>query len=101
MMPQPSGDWSVFQQVVADPWDAFQRAQARYQPSSYDGLVAKRLAGGNPEKMGDVAYRCLRCGQGTHRVALSCKASLCLRCAQVHVENWGSQVRTRLHAGVL
>lgn len=101
MMTQPSRDWSVFQQIFADHWDAFQRAHPRYQPSYYDGLVAKMLACGNPEKMGYVEYRCLQCGQGTHRVAMSCKSSLCLRCAKVHVDNWVSQVSTMLHEGVI
>jgi Transposase zinc-binding domain len=92
MMTQPSGDWSVFKQIFADHWDAFQRAHPRYQTSYYDGLVAKMLACGNPDKMGYVEYRCLQCGQGTHRVTMSCKSSLCLRCAKVYVDNWVSQV---------
>jgi hypothetical protein len=100
MMP-PSGDWSVFQQIFADHWDAFQRAHPRYQTAYYDGLVAKMLACGNPAKMGYVEYRCLQCGQGTHRGAMRCKSSLCLRCAKVHVDHWGSQVSTMLHAGVI
>ena len=99
MMTHPSGDWSVFPQGFADHWDAFQRAPPRYQTSYDDGRVAKMLACGNPEKMGDVAYRCRQWGQGTHRGAMRCKSSLCLRCAQVHVENWVSQVRTMLHEG--
>jgi Transposase zinc-binding domain len=69
MMPPPSGDWSVFQQIFADHWDAFAHAHPRYQTLYYKGLVAKMLACGNPEQMGYVEYRCLRCGQGTHRVA--------------------------------
>ena len=101
MMTPPSGDWSVFQQIFAEHWDEFQRAHPRYQTSYYDGLVAKMLACGNPDKMGYVAYRCLQCGQGTHRVAMSCKSSLCLRCAKVHVDNWVSQVSTMLHEGVI
>src|SRR5438309_3675508 len=101
MMPQPSGDWSVFQQIFAEHWDEFQRAHPRYQTSYYDGLVAKMLACGNPDKMGYVAYRCLQCGQGTHRVAMSCQSSLCLRCAKVHVDTWVSQVSTMLHEGVI
>ena len=101
MMPPPSGDWSVFQQIFADHWDAFQRAHPRYQTAYYDGLVAKMLACGNPAKMGYVEYRCLQCGQGTHRVAMSCKSSLCLRCAKVHVDNWVSQVSKVLHEGVI
>ena len=52
MMPPPSGDWSVFQPICADHWDAFQRAHPRYQTAYYDGLVAKMLACGQPEKMG-------------------------------------------------
>jgi hypothetical protein len=51
--------------------------------------------------MGYVEYRCLRCGQGTHRVAMSCKSALCLRCAKVHVDDWVSQVSRALHVGVI
>ena len=101
MMTQSSGDWSVFQQIFAEHWDEFQRAHPRYQTSYYDGLVAKMLACGNPEQMGYVEYRCLRCGQGTHRVAMSCQSSLCLRCAKVSVDNWVSQVSKVLHEGVI
>jgi hypothetical protein len=101
MMPHSSGDWSVFQQIFAEHWDAFAHAHPRYQTPYYEGLVAKMLACGNPEQMGYVAYRCLRCGQGTHRVAMSCTSALCLRCAKVHVDNWVSQVSQALHAGVI
>ena len=101
MMPPPSGDWSVFQQIFADHWDTFAHAHPRYQTPYYEGLVAKMLACGNPEQMGYIEYRCLRCGQGTHRVAMSCKSSLGLRCAKVHVDNWVSQVSQALHAGVI
>ena len=59
------------------------------------------LACGNPEKMGYVEYRCLHCGQGKHLVAMSCKSSLCLRCAKVYVDNWVSQVSKVLHEGVI
>jgi hypothetical protein len=54
MVAEPSRDWSVFKQIFADHWAAFQRAHPRYHTSYYDGLVAKRLDCGHPEKMGDV-----------------------------------------------
>ena len=101
MVADPSRDWSVFKQIFADHWDTFRHAHPRYQTSYYDGLVAKMLACGNAEKMGYVEYRCLQCGQGTHRVAMSCKSSLCLRCAKVYVDNWVSQVSKVLHEGVI
>src|SRR5256886_9616473 len=97
----PARAWNVFQQIFAEHWEAFQHAHPRYQTSYYDGLVAKMLACGNPDLMGYVEYRCLHCGQGTHRVAMSCKSSLCLRCAKVHVDNWVSQVSQVLHEGVI
>ena len=40
-------------------------------------------------------------GEGKHRVAMSCKSSLCLRCAKVYVDNWVSQVSQMLHEGVI
>jgi hypothetical protein len=101
MLAAPSRDWNVFQQIFADHWEPFQRAHPRYQTRYYDGLVAKMRACGTPEQMGYVEYRCLQCGQGTHRVAMSCKSSLCLRCAKVYVDNWVSQVSQVLHAGVI
>src|SRR5215468_4916540 len=59
------------------------------------------LACGNPDKIGYIDYRCLYCGQGTHRVAMSCTSSRCLRCAKVYVDNWVSQVGKMLHEGVI
>ena len=101
MSAAPSLDWSVFKQIFADHWKPFQHAHPRYQTSYYEGLVTKMLACGNPEKIGYLAYRCLHCGQGKHLVAMSCKSSLCLRCAKVYVDNWVSQVSQVLHEGVI
>jgi hypothetical protein len=71
MMVQPFGDWSVFKQSLADHWGEFQHAHPRYQTSYYDGLVAKMLGCGNPNKMGYIEYCCLQCGQGKHLVSMS------------------------------
>jgi hypothetical protein len=101
MMAQASRDWSVFKQIFADHWDTFQHAHPRYQTDYYEGLVAKMLGCGNPDKMGYLAYRCQQCGQGKHLVSMSCKSSLCLRCAKVYVDNWVSQVSRVLHEGVI
>jgi hypothetical protein len=101
VLPAPSRDWRVFQQICADHWETFPHAHPRDQTPYDDGLVAKMLACGNLDKSGDSAYRCLHCGQGKPLVAMRCQASLCGRCAKVHVDNWVSQVRQVLHAGVI
>ena len=101
MMAAPSRDWSVFKQIFAEHWAAFQHAHPRYQTAYYDCLVTKMLGCGNPEKMGYIEYRCLQCGQGKHLVAMSCKSSLCLRCAKVYVDNWVSQMSKVLHEGMI
>src|SRR6266852_5246017 len=101
MIAASSGDWNVFQQIFADHWDEFTHAHPRYQTAYYNSLVAKRLACGNPAKIGHVEYRCLHCGKGKHVVAMSCKSSLCLRCAKVYVDNWVNQVSKVLHEGVI
>src|ERR671912_1131042 len=93
--------WSVFKQIFADHWDAFTHAHPRYDRRYYDGLVDKMLRCGDPEQTGYIEYRCAQCGAGKHRVAMSCKSSLCLRCAKVHVDNWVSQVSQVLHEGVI
>src|SRR5499427_3236965 len=101
MMAASSRDWNVFKQIFADHWEPFQQAHPRYQTAYYDGLIDKMLRCGHPDKIGYRAYRCLHCGQGKHLVAMSCKSSLCLRCATVYVDNWVSQVSKALHAGVI
>ena len=101
MLAQASRDWSVFKQIFADHWDEFKRLRPRYQTAYYDSLVAKMLDCGNPDHMGYIEYRCEQCGQGKHRVSMSCKSSLCLRCAKVHVDNWVSQMSKALHEGVI
>jgi len=93
--------WSVFKQIFTEHWDGFKRVYPRYDRRYYDGLVHKMLGCGDPDQMGYIAYRCLQCGEGTHRVAMSCKSSLCLRCAQVYVDHWVSQVSQMLHEGVI
>ena len=87
--------------IFADHWEAFQHAHPRYQTPYYHGLVGKMLACGSPAQIGYMEYRCLHCGQGKHVVAMSCKSSLCLRCAKVAVDNWVSQVSRVLHEGVI
>jgi hypothetical protein len=62
MLAAPSRDWNVFKHIFAEHWEGFTHAPPRYQTAYYDGLVAKMLACGNPEKMGYVAYRCRQCG---------------------------------------
>jgi hypothetical protein len=93
--------WNVFKQIFAEHWDGFKHVYPRYDRRYYDGLVYKMLACGDPEQMGYIEYRCLHCGEGTHCVAISCKSSLCLRCAKVYVDNWVSQVSRMLHEGVI
>jgi hypothetical protein len=73
MIAAPSQDWNVFQQIFVEHWDGFTRVYPRYHTPYYDDLVDKMLRCGNPDQMGYIAYRCLHCGQGTHRVAMSCK----------------------------
>ncbi len=93
--------WSVFKQIFTEHWDGFTRVYPRYDRRYYAGLVHKMLGCGDPNQMGYIDYRCLHCGEGTHRVAMSCKSALCLRCAKVYVDNWVSQVSRMLHEGVI
>jgi hypothetical protein len=93
--------WSRFKPIFADHWDGFKRVSPRYDRRYSDGLGAKRLGCGTPDQMGDSDSRGLRGGEGTQRVAMSWKSSLCLRCATVSVDTWGSQGSPMLHAGLI
>ena len=88
MLVAPSRDWNVFKPIFAEHWEEFTQAHPRDQTASYDDLVTKMLGGGNPDKMGDLEYRCPHWGQGEQRVAMRCQSSLGLRCAKVYVDNW-------------
>jgi putative transposase/transposase-like zinc-binding protein len=101
MIADPAQAWNVFKQIFAEHWDGFTRVYPRYDTPYYAGLVDQMLGCGNPEKMGYIEYRCLHCGEGKHLVSMSCKSSLCLRCAKVYVDNWVSQVSRMLHEGVI
>ena len=50
MLAAPARDWSVFQQIFADHWEAFQHAHPRYQTPYYDELVAKMLRVATPRR---------------------------------------------------
>jgi Putative transposase/Transposase zinc-binding domain len=93
--------WNLFKQIFAEHWDGFKPIYPRYNTRYYDSLVDKMLRCGDPEQIGSIEYRCLHCGQGKHVVAMSCKSSLCLRCAKVYVDHWVSQVSQMLHEGVI
>jgi hypothetical protein len=101
MRAAPARDWSVFQQIFAEHWEALQHAHPRYQTPYYDGLVGQMLGCGKPTTMGDIESRCLHCGQGKPLVSMRGQSSLCLRCAKVSVDNWVSQVSQVLHEGVI
>lgn len=92
---------NVFKQLFVDHWDSFKHVYPRYNTRYYDGLIDKMLDCGNPAQMGYIEYHCEHCGQGKHLVSMSCKSSLCLRCAKVYVDNWVAQVSKMLHEGVI
>src|SRR2546427_8029629 len=63
----------VFKQIFTEHWEGCKPFRPRSNTPDYDDLVDKRLRCGNPDQIGSIAYRCLHCGQGKHRVAMSCK----------------------------
>jgi len=97
----PSRDWNVFTQIFAEHWAGVKRLSPRYDPRYDDGLVEQLLGCGNPEKRGDIEYRCLHGGAGKPFAAMRGKSSLCLRCATVYVDNWVSPVSKMLHEGLI
>ena len=88
MMAAPAEAANVFKQIFVDHWDGFKHVYPRYNTRYYDGLIDKMLDCGNADQMGYIEYHCEHCGQGKPLVSMSCKSSLCLRCAKVYVDNW-------------
>ena len=101
MQAAPSQDWNIFKQICAEPWNGLKRVYPRDDQRYYAALVDKMLGGGNPAKIGSIAYHCLQGGEGPQRVSMSGKSSLCLRCAKVYVANGVSHVSRMRHAGVI
>ena len=101
MVAEAPPGWNIFKQIFTEHWPGFKQFRPRYNTLYYDDLVDKMLGCGNPDKMGYIEYRCLHCGQGKHLVSMSCKSSLCLRCAKVYVDKWVAQVGKMLHDGVI
>ncbi|MBM4039270.1 MAG: transposase [Planctomycetes bacterium] len=93
-------DKDTLKWVFRDHWDAFKAASPRYNTEYHNGVVAKMLDCGDPEKMGFVQYRCLYCGE-TRRIAFSCKSSFCLSCAKPYTDRWVGFVGRRLLPGVV
>ena len=91
--------WNVFKEIFTEHWEGFKQFRPRYATPYYDDLVDKMLRCGNPDQMGYIEYRCLHCGQGKHLVSMSCKSSLCLRCAKVYVDNWPRRANTAEECG--
>jgi hypothetical protein len=77
MRAEATPDWNVCKHIFADHGDGFRRGYPRDNQRYEDALVPKRLAGGTPNQRGYIAYRCLQCGEGPHRVARRCQSSLC------------------------
>ena len=94
-------DWNVFKQIFSDHWEGFKGSHPRYDTPYHNKVVEKMLRCGDPEQMGYIEYRCLRCGHGRRLVSMSCKSTLCLRCGKVYVDDWVSQVSKMLHEGVI
>jgi len=95
----PTVDKNSFKQIFRDHWDAFKARYPRFDTPHYDTTIQKMLDCGDPEKMGYVQYRCLRCGE-TRRIGFTCKSCFCLSCAQPRMSQWADFIGRRLFPGV-
>ena len=102
MLAAPSRDWSVFQQIFADHWEAFQHAHPRYQTPYYDGLVAQdaRVWQSGEDRVHRIPLSALWPGQAPGGDELQIVACAC-GAPKSHVDNWVSQVSRVLHEGVI
>ena len=100
MLAAPARAWSVFQQIFADHWEAFQHAHPRYQTPYYDALVAQDARLWEPQEDGlcRVSLPPLRSGQAPGGDELQIVAVLTV-CQGLFTDNWVSQVSRVLHRG--
>ena len=74
-------DIDTFKQIFRDHWETFKAAYPPFDTPDYNIPVQKMLDCGDPENMGYVQYRCVRCGEW-RRIAFTCKSRFCFGDAQ-------------------
>ena len=89
-----------FKQIFRDHWLLFKNTHPRYNTVYYDQVINKMLDCGDPQKMGYLGFRCMKCGL-FHAIAMTCKSTFCLSCAKPYTENWIDFIGRRLIPNVV
>jgi hypothetical protein len=93
-------DKKSFQKIFIDHWFDFKQNHPKYNTPQYEDAIRKMLDCGK-ESGGYSEYRCGHCGCDFHRIGFSCKSCFCLSCSKVYVDDFVSQVSSKLHPGVI
>ena len=97
---RPHIDKDRFKQIFRDHWLQFKNTHPRYNTAYYDQVINKMLDCGDPQKMGYLGFRCMKCGL-FHAIAMTCKSTFCLSCAKPYTENWIDFIGRRLIPSVV
>ena len=89
-------DPEIFRMIFTDFCLEFQKTHPAYATEHYSEVVQKMLGCGL-EEWGYAEYCCSHCGQGTRRVAFTCKSCFRLSCSKVYTDNFVAQVSRVLH----
>ena len=92
-------DPEIFRKIFTDNWPEFQASHPAYNTEYYAGVVQK-MQGCGREEWGYAEYCCPNCGQGTRRVAFTCKSCFCLSCSKVYTDDFVAQVSRVLQPGL-
>ena len=93
-------DPEIFRMIFKDFWLEFQKTHPAYATEHYSEVVPKMLGCGL-EEWGYAEYCCSHCGQGTRRVAFTCKSCFCLSCSKVYTDDFVAQVSRVLQPGLI
>lgn len=91
---------NLFTKILEHGWDKFKSLYPSYATEYYSSVIEKVLHCRDP-KFGYVEYRCMKCGNGFHKVGFSCKSKFCIHCARKISNDFIEEIMGKLHPGVV
>lgn len=89
-----------FIKILKNSWAKFKKTYTEYETDYFNTVIQKVINCKDP-KLGYVEYRCMKCGNGFHKVAFSCKSRFCISCSRTSSMDFIDEMMTKLHPGVI
>ena len=91
---------NLFIKILKCGWSKFRSKYPSFATEYYDSIIEKSIHCRDPQ-FGYIEYRCMHCGQGSHRCGFSCKTKFCVHCARKSSNDFIEEIMGKLHPGVV